>query len=290
MIQSMTGYGAGRCSNETGTVHVELRSLNSKFLEIFIRMPFQDAVIENEVRGVISRELSRGKISVSITLEGETLSRAQQIDDKAFKAYYQQLEKVLKSSGMKAKLKASDILGLPGVIHSNELNGQVSFKDPMMEALTQACQALQENRKAEGHVLEQDMDLRCGLIEQYLKAVTPFEEARTQTIRTRMQQHLRDYLGKEDINQDRFEQELIFYLEKLDITEEKIRLQAHLDYFRKTMESEEMPGKKLGFITQEMGREINTLGSKANDASIQKLVVGMKDELEKIKEQTANIL
>lgn len=290
MIQSMTGYGAGRCGNSNATVQVELRSLNSKFLEVFIKMPFQDAVIENEIRSMISRELSRGKLSVIISLEGEALSTAQQIDEKAFIAYYHQLQQVIKTSGIKSKLKVSDILGLPGVVHSNDSQGEESFKAPLMIALAQACQVLQENRKTEGHVLEQDMAMRCGLIEQYLKAVSPFEEARTQTIRARMQQHLREYLGREDINQDRFEQELIFYLEKLDVTEEKIRLQAHLDYFRKTMESEEMPGKKLGFITQEMGREINTLGSKANDASIQKLVVGMKDELEKIKEQTANIL
>lgn len=290
MIQSMTGYGAGRATGSAGAVIVELRSLNSKFLEIFLKMPFQDVALENEVRSLISKELIRGKVSVQISIEGESASNGQQIDQKVFKGFYQQLQDLKKDLGLKSRIRISDVLLLPGVIRGNESLSEESFREPLLQALEQACQVMIENRKEEGHVLEQDMYMRCNLIEQFLKAVLPYEEERTNHIRTRMQQHLREYLGREDINRDRFEQELIFYLEKLDITEEKIRLQAHLDYFRKTIETEEMPGKKLGFISQEMGREINTLGSKANDASIQKLVVGMKDELEKIKEQTANIV
>ncbi len=290
MIQSMTGYGAGRATGSRGAVLVELRSLNSKFLEVFLKMPFQDAVLENEIRSILSKELIRGKVSVQITLEGINTNLGQQLDALAFKGYYEQLQDIRKDLGIKTRVRVSDILVLPGVVKNQESASDESIREPLLQAIHQACQVMIENRKEEGHVLEQDMQLRCNLIEQYLKAVIPYEQERTEHIRTRMQQHLREYLGREDINRDRFEQELIFYIEKLDITEEKIRLQAHLDYFRKTIETEEMPGKKLGFISQEMGREINTLGSKANDASIQKLVVGMKDELEKIKEQTANIV
>lgn len=286
----MTGFGSGKATGPSGEVQVELRALNSKFLEIGLKMPFQDAALENDIRNGVQRELQRGKISVQVTLEGMSSGGSSRIDRAQFMAGYAELMALRKEVGLKSKPELSDILSLPGVVGGQSGVDAQEWKEPLLEALAQACRELNENRKAEGHILEQDMHKRCNLIEQYLKAVLPFEQARVEHIRTRMQQHLREYLGKEDINRDRFEQELIFYLEKLDITEEKIRLQAHLDYFRKTMETEEMSGKKLGFITQEIGREINTLGSKANDASIQKLVVGMKDELEKIKEQTANIV
>lgn len=290
MIYSMTGFGSARATSSLGEVQIELRSLNSKFFELGLKMPFQDATLESDIRNIIQREMQRGKVSVQITLEGLSTDVPTRIDRALFMSVYAELTELRKEVGIKSKPSFSDVLSLPGVVGGAGSVDAQAWREPMLEALGQACQELNENRKAEGHVLEQDMHKRCNLIEQYLKAVLPFEQARMEHIRTRMQQHLREYLGKEEINQDRFEQELIFYLEKLDITEEKIRLQAHLDYFRKTMETEEMPGKKLGFITQEIGREINTLGSKANDASIQKLVVGMKDELEKIKEQTANIV
>lgn len=285
----MTGFGAGRISGPSGTLSVEIRSLNSKFTEIFLKTPFSDASLENDIRTEISRDLQRGKISVIIQYDTEGIKQ-NTLNEDLLSAYFHQLTALRKTLKVKAHVKLTDLLNLPGVISGGEIQADETLREPLFAAIRMALESLRDNRKAEGHVLEQDMLQRCDLIAEYLKSVTPFEQARTLQIRTRMMQHMQEFIARENINMDRFEQELIYYLEKLDITEEKIRLQMHLDYFKKTIEQEETPGKKLAFITQEIGREINTLGSKANDASIQKLVVNMKDELEKIKEQTANIL
>jgi len=290
MIQSMTGFGTGKSSGNENNIVAEIRSLNSKYTEISLRMPFNDMALENDIRNEVTRELQRGKISINLSHEGESSRNIISFQADLIEKYYNDLNAIRKKAGIKAQVKMADLLNLPGAWQNGEPLQDATVYDKVWEALRAAMDLLQENRKTEGHALQQDMLHRCGLIEQYLKSVFAFEQNRTELIRTRLLQQLADFADPESINHDRFEQEMVYYMEKLDITEEKIRLQTHIDYFRKTLDQDISAGKKLNFISQEMGREINTMGSKAGDASIQKLVVNMKDELEKIKEQTANIL
>ncbi len=285
----MTGFGAGSITQDDHTVQVEIRSLNSKFLELGMKLPASDASLENDIRNEITRELQRGKVSVIVQWDSP-LQAAMQPNTEMMQHYFRELEGIRKKLGIKSKIKLSELLNLPGVWQSSSDDMQILFRELVMKALKEAISNMMDNRKSEGHVLEKDILHRCKLIEDYLRSVAAFEEGRITNVRNRLKAQLAEFLDAEKANHDRFEQELIYYMEKMDVTEEKIRLQTHIDYFRKTIETEEGTGKKLNFITQEMGREINTLGSKANDASIQKLVISMKDELEKIKEQTANIV
>jgi len=285
----MTGFGAGSITQDDHTVQVEIRSLNSKFLELGMKLPSSDASLENDIRNEITRELQRGKVSVIVQWDSPQQSELQP-NTEMMQHYFRELESIRKKLGIKSKIKLSELLNLPGVWQSSSDDMQILFRELVMKALKEAISNMLENRKSEGHVLEKDILHRCKLIEDYLRSVAAFEEGRITNVRNRLKAQLAEFLDAEKANHDRFEQELIYYMEKMDVTEEKIRLQTHIDYFRKTIETEEGTGKKLNFITQEMGREINTLGSKANDASIQKLVISMKDELEKIKEQTANIV
>jgi uncharacterized protein (TIGR00255 family) len=289
MLFSMTGFGAGSITQDDHTVQVEIRSLNSKFLELGMKLPASDASLENDIRNEITRELQRGKVSVIVQWDSP-LQAAMQPNTEMMQHYFRELEGIRKKLGIKSKIKLSELLNLPGVWQSSSDDMQILFRELVMKALKEAISNMMDNRKSEGHVLEKDILHRCKLIEDYLRSVAAFEEGRITNVRNRLKAQLAEFLDAEKANHDRFEQELIYYMEKMDVTEEKIRLQTHIDYFRKTIETEEGTGKKLNFITQEMGREINTLGSKANDASIQKLVISMKDELEKIKEQTANIV
>jgi len=289
MLFSMTGFGAGSITQDDHTVQVEIRSLNSKFLELGMKLPSSDASLENDIRNEITRELQRGKVSVIVQWDSPQQSELQP-NTEMMQHYFRELESIRKKLGIKSKIKLSELLNLPGVWQSSSDDMQILFRELVMKALKEAISNMLENRKSEGHVLEKDILHRCKLIEDYLRSVAAFEEGRITNVRNRLKAQLAEFLDAEKANHDRFEQELIYYMEKMDVTEEKIRLQTHIDYFRKTIETEEGTGKKLNFITQEMGREINTLGSKANDASIQKLVISMKDELEKIKEQTANIV
>jgi uncharacterized protein (TIGR00255 family) len=289
MLFSMTGFGAGSITQNDHTVQVEIRSLNSKFLELGMKLPVSDATLENDIRNEITRELQRGKVSIIVQWDSPMQS-AMKPNAEMIQLYYDDLDKIRKKLGIKAKIKLSDLINLPGVWQSTSDDMQTILREMVMTALRDAIANMMDNRKSEGHVLEKDILHRCKLIEDYLRSVAAFEEGRILNVRNRLKAQLAEFLDAEKTNHDRFEQELIYYMEKMDVTEEKIRLQTHIDYFRKTIETEEGTGKKLNFIAQEMGREINTLGSKANDASIQKLVISMKDELEKIKEQTANIV
>jgi uncharacterized protein (TIGR00255 family) len=291
MLQSMTGFGSGRSTWSKGQVTVELRSLNNKFTEISLKMPQSDSTFEQEVRNLINKELIRGKIMILISEEnsGEPLVPIE-LDLNKIKALLAQFEKARKLFDLEGKIKIKDVLNFPDIYLQSPTTGKEEKYQAYWEALREAIVALKINREAEGSILAQDLILRCKLIDDALKAVPPFEENRIKQMRNKFDQLLKEHISQDGINRDRFEQELIFYIEKLDITEEKIRLKTHLDYFKEVMEKEEYPGKKLGFITQEIGREINTLGAKANDASIQRLVVGMKDELEKMKEQLSNIV
>jgi uncharacterized protein (TIGR00255 family) len=290
MIQSMTGFGKSNVTLDHKSVIIEIRSLNSKQLDLNTRISslFRDK--ENEIRGIISQQLERGKIDVAIYID-KASSLTTSIDFELAKLYFEQLNNL---SVFVGNQNNSDLflqtLRMPDVISSPKEELPESVWEQLKTAIVDTCKMVTEFRSSEGKVLEDDTISRVNMIQQLLNEITPFEEERIGTIRKRMEDALEkaQLTGKYDPN--RFEQELIFYIEKLDITEEKVRLKKHCDYYLETIHESSSPGKKLGFIAQEMGREINTIGSKCNHFNIQQIVVAMKDEAEKLKEQLANIL
>jgi uncharacterized protein (TIGR00255 family) len=291
MIKSMTGYGIA--SFDAGTIKytVEIKSLNSKFLELSLRLPKIFSEKEFQLRNDCSKQIERGKVNLSINVEqANTMVKAAGIDRDLLKHYYQQLKAVSEELNEPAGNLLQLALGLPEVIKYEEDTVSDEEWKVVEKTFQQAMAAFQQFRSDEGNVLEQDIKMRIGIILKNLELVEVEEPKRVPVIRERLNQFLSEATGAESIDKNRFEQELIYYIDKLDITEEKIRLKSHCDYFIETLKNADANGKKLGFISQEIGREINTLGSKANDANMQKLVVGMKEELEKIKEQLLNVL
>ena len=287
----MTGYGIA--SNEAGTAKytVEIKSLNSKFLELTLRLPKAFSDKEFQLRNECTKQVERGKVNLSITVEQQSgVVKAAGIDTNLLKNYFEQLKAVSAELGEPSGNLLQLALGLPEVVKYDEETVSEEEWQAVEKTFNQAVAAFQKFRADEGNVLEQDVKYRIGVILENLKQVELFEPKRVPVIRERLNQFLTDAVGREVVDNNRLEQELIYYIDKLDITEEKIRLKTHCDYFIQTLKNADANGKKLGFITQEIGREINTLGSKANDADIQKLVVGMKEELEKIKEQLLNVL
>ncbi len=275
----MTGYGKASHAGIT----VEVRSLNSKQLDLSVRMPAAFKAVDAQVRAAVAGAMTRGKVDVAISVEGST-ERTAHINEALFRAYSEQVQK-LGSFGPDAVMQS--VLRLPDVVSAPTEEAAPQQQAELLEALTEALGKADDFRTQEGVRLMEDVIGRIGLIEDYRDQIAPFEAARTEAVRKR----IRDGIEKAGIAVDpnRLEQEMVFYIEKLDVTEEKVRLANHCAYFREVA-GEDTPGRKLGFIAQEIGREINTLGSKANDAAIQRIVVAMKDELEKIKEQLLNIL
>ena len=291
MIKSMTGYGIASFDEGSTKYTVEIKSLNSKFLELSLRLPKPFAEKEFQLRNDCSKQIERGKVNLSINVEkANTTVNAAGIDKELLKHYYEQLKTVSADLNEPASNLLQLALGLPEVVKYEEETVSEEEWKIAEQTFRQALSAFQKFRADEGYVLEQDVKFRIGIILKNLELVEIEEPKRIPVIRERLNQFLTDAVGKEAIDQNRFEQELIYYIDKLDVTEEKIRLRVHCDYFIETLKNDDANGKKLGFISQEIGREINTLGSKANDANIQKLVVGMKEELEKIKEQLLNVL
>jgi uncharacterized protein (TIGR00255 family) len=291
MIKSMTGYGIASFDSGNTKYTVEIKSLNSKFLELLLRIPKSFSEKEFQLRNECNKQIERGKVSLSITVEQANSSvKAAGIDKALLKNYYDQLKSVSDELGEPAGNLLQLALGLPEVVKYDEDTVSEEEWKIVEKTFKQALAAFQQFRNDEGNVLEQDVKLRIGIILKNLERVEFEEPKRIPMIKERLNQFLNDAVGRENVDQNRFEQELIYYIDKLDITEEKIRLKSHCDYFVETLKNADANGKKLGFISQEIGREINTMGSKANDASIQKLVVGMKEELEKIKEQLLNVL
>ncbi|WP_232335603.1 YicC/YloC family endoribonuclease [Mucilaginibacter arboris] len=291
MIKSMTGFGL--ISQDLGNVKytVEIKSLNSKFLELSIKLPRAFSDKEFELRNECSRLIDRGKVNLSINAEqNESKSAALGIDVVLLQQYLEQLKQVSTKVNQPADNLLQLAMGLPDVVKYQEEKASEDEWKTVMQLFKKAVDAFQQFRADEGKVLETDLKLRIGHILENLAQVETAESERIITIKERLNNFLTEAVGRENIDQNRFEQELIYYIDKLDITEEKIRLKAHCDYFLETLKSADANGKKLGFIAQEIGREVNTLGSKANHATIQKLVVGMKEELEKIKEQLLNVL
>jgi len=291
MIKSMTGYGIASFDAGNTKYTVEIKSLNSKFLELTLRLPKIFSDKEFQLRNDCNKQIERGKVSLSINVEQQSgVVKAAGINTVLLKQYYEQLKAVGTELGEPTNNLLQLALGLPEVVKYDEEAVSEDEWKIVEKTFNQAVAAFQQFRADEGNVLEQDLKYRIGIILQNLKLVEVEEPKRVPLIRERLNQFLLEATNREAIDQNRFEQELIYYIDKLDITEEKIRLKTHCDYFVETLKNADANGKKLGFIAQEIGREVNTLGSKANDANMQKLVVGMKEELEKIKEQLLNVL
>ncbi len=294
MIKSMTGFGKSEATVGEKRFTVELRSVNSKQLDLNLKVPARYRAAEAEIRTILSRHLKRGKVDCFVNIESTISNTSAHINREAFMAYAAQLKEACEATGLNCAGSASEghmieaILRMPDVISCEEQSVSNEELEALIGAAEQAAQQLTRFREQEGAVLIADLLKRVELIEHYKCAVEPYETARVETIRNRIREQI-EKLGIA-VDNNRLEQEMIYYIEKLDITEEKVRLKQHCDYFREVASTEEEPGRKLGFIAQEMGREINTMGSKSNEADMQILVVKMKDELEKIKEQVLNVL
>jgi len=290
MIKSMTGYGLSFAETPEKRITVELRSLNSRQIDINIKIPWYYKEKEIEIRSKISKDLVRGKADLAIFVDAIDDQNLPSLNKTAIKSYYKQLIDVAGELYIENRNELmSIIMRLPETLKTDKQTISEEEWGLITELLEKAIRELDEFRVEEGKSIEKDLRERISLIESYLDEILPYEEERIIKIREKINNSLKQ-LGNENIDQNRFEQEVLYYLEKLDINEEKVRLKKHCEYFIQTVESENTNGKKLGFISQEIGREINTLGSKANDVRIQKIVVMMKDELEKIKEQLLNVL
>ena len=291
MIQSMTGYG--KATTETGNrkVIVEIKSLNSKAMDISTKIipAYRDK--ELDIRSRITAALERGKVDFALYIDAAATSGAQASNTAVFNSYLKQIEAIAEETHYDVPDDIiATILRMPEVLSTNQQE-EVSDEEwqAVSAAVDQAINALVDYRKAEGVALEKKFREKIANISALLASVEPYEKERVAKIKERMRTNMIDAVGK-NYDENRFEQEMIFYIEKLDISEEKQRLTNHLDYFIKTLEEGHGQGKKLGFIAQEMGREINTLGSKSNQAEMQNIVVRMKDELEQIKEQVLNVM
>ena len=286
----MTGYGSAKGTVGTQSVTVEIRSLNSKFLELNVRLPLQFRDKELEIRADVGKLLERGKADLNVSIDNNELAKRSTVNKEIFLAYYEDLKSLATETGMSDDNMLDAILKLPAVLNSEKSEMDEAQWKQLKSLIQSAVEQFNLFRSNEGNVLEQDVTQRLNAIENAVPQLEQYEQARIESVRARLHKSVNELKDQLNIDTNRFEQELIYYIEKLDISEEKVRLKSHCDYFLQTMNSKEANGKKLGFITQEIGREINTIGSKANDANMQRIVVEMKDELEKLKEQLANVL
>jgi uncharacterized protein (TIGR00255 family) len=289
MIRSMTGYGKAEQIFKSNNICVEIKTLNSKQLDLSMKLPQELKANEFDYRNEIATRLQRGKIDVMLTITNTDVAQNTHIEKEIVASYLEQIKGISKEYNIPESNDIAAILfRMPGIFALPQQEYDDEFLAKIMDTMVKAIEITDDFRAKEGAILKKDLLKRVELILGYLGEVEPFEKNRHEIIKGKLLKNLQE-LTSGEYDENRFEQELIFYLEKLDITEEKVRLRKHCDYFKESID-EEGAGKKLGFIAQEMGREINTLGSKANDADIQRLVVKMKDELEKIKEQLFNIL
>lgn len=292
MIKSMTGFGKATAEVNNKKISVEIKSLNSKQADMFVRMPSFYKEKELPVRSLINKELERGKIEFNLYVELLAEQSSVNLNKDLFKKYYTELKDVLAdlNEATSNENLVSIVAKMPDVYKSEKSELDETEWVEIEKTIKEAIIALDNFRRDEGKSLLEELTLRINNIVSLLAEVEQYDEERITTVKERISNHLNEAVGEQNINKDRLEQELIFYIEKFDVTEEKTRLTTHCNYFLETLNSDISEGKKLGFISQEIGREINTLGSKANHADIQKIVVKMKDELEKIKEQALNIL
>lgn len=295
MLRSMTGYGVANIESESINVTVEIKTLNSKFLDIYCRVPRNYSEREIEIRNLVTQSLERGKVEVSLTVQpvGKAIATTA-VNRPLVKAYFSDLSETANDLGfagdstdlLRMALQMPNAYNTESVSETNRDNDWAQIKEAVFEALRK-CNIFREQ---EGKMTADKFADYIGTISSLLEDVKEQDKLRIPAVRERLEKQVRDLLSDDNFDPNRFEQELIYYIEKFDISEEKIRLENHLVYFKETLQSPESNGKKLNFIAQEIGREINTIGSKANDSGIQRFVVQMKDELEKIKEQTMNII
>lgn len=287
----MTGFGKAEVQVNGKTISVEVKSLNSKQLDLNVKVPMIYRDREYEIRNLLSTKLTRGKVDFYINYDEKKENVAAPINAGIFKSYYQQIEAISADCNIPLSNEPvfQTILKLPDVLKIEKVEVSDEEWKALFECINAAIEKMILFREQEGKALEKDITARVRMIEDLLVKVEPFEKQRLEAVKTKLQDSLKS-LKDVKVDNDRFEQEIIYYLEKMDVTEEKVRLRNHCEYFINTVNETHPVGRKLGFILQEMGREINTLGSKANQADMQKIVVLMKDELEKIKEQSMNIL
>lgn len=290
MIQSMTGYGKAVTELENKKVTVEVKSLNSKQLDLFVRMPNIYKGKEMALRNQIARRLERGKVDFLIYVENIGVDTANQINQNVIESYYNQIKETAGKLGIDVPADWFQVLmRMPEVMKYEQNEADEAEWNAVSVAIDEAVTQLEAFRKQEGKMLQSLFEEKIKNISSLLSEIEPYEKDRIEKVRAKITESFQK-LGSVDCDKNRFEQELIYYIEKLDINEEKHRLSNHLTYFLETMESGSGQGKKLGFICQEIGREINTMGSKSNDADMQQIVVRMKDELEQIKEQVLNVI
>ncbi|MEA3504478.1 MAG: YicC/YloC family endoribonuclease [Bacteroidota bacterium] len=290
MLQSMTGYGKAEKEYNGKKITVELKTLNSKQIDINTRMSGAFRSKDLEIRKYLSKRLHRGKLDFSIYVENFGSKSNYTINKELAKQYYNELKSLSSDINTESFTDYLPIIiKMPDVLINEREDLQDEEWDTVFSTITECVDSVLQYRIDEGKTLEQDFITRINLIEEYLGKIEPFEQLRIETVRTKLKKDLNDLLDDTQYDKNRFEQEAIYYLEKYDITEEKVRLKNHCQYFRDNLNNKLSSGKKLNFISQEVGREINTIGSKANNTDIQHIVVLMKDELEKIKEQLSNI-
>jgi uncharacterized protein (TIGR00255 family) len=290
MIRSMTGFGIAVSELDNKIITVEMRSVNSKFLDLNLRLPSSYKDKDLELRNELSKELERGKIDIAVTIEYSDDFTKVSINKTLIKAYFDEL----KSLDADYKISSSDYLNIimrfPEVFNVEKREIDEEEWSQIKKVIDQAKKAYLLFRDTEGKALETDLKNRLKTISKLLEGVEKLEGPRAEAVRKKLTSSLEEFIKAGNIDRNRLEQEMIYYIEKIDISEEKTRLKSHCDYFISSMNEPTSNGKKLGFIAQEIGREINTIGSKANDAEMQKIVVDMKDELEKIKEQLMNVI
>lgn len=288
----MTGFGKSGCELPDKIVSIEIRSLNSKQLDIFTRIPNLYREKELELRNLISQKLKRGKVELTITYENTDTAITSKINTQLVRQYYMELSKLAGEMGAEDEKNTllQTIMRFPDALKVDKEELNEKEWQIILEKIEEALQAILAFREQEGEALEKDILHRVRKIISLLEKISAHESDRIEKVRERILASLQESFGDEKVDESRFEQELIYYIEKLDITEEQVRLRNHCEFFMEVAAEADTVGKKLGFISQEMGREINTIGSKANHAEIQRLVVQMKDELEKIKEQLMNVL
>ena len=285
MIQSMTGYGKSVIQLPSKKITVEIKSLNSKNLDLYSRVPSSYREKELEMRKIISKSLVRGKVDFNLFVEITGEETSTKLNEVVVKQYMEQLSNVVEGDDVELLKMA---IRMPDSLKTERKEIEETEFNSIIEAIEEALMSINKYRSDEGIVLKEDFVMRSNIIAELLEKVTAIDGDRIDIVKERLRKAVSDL--QETVDENRFEQELIYYLEKYDITEEKVRLENHLNYFNEALNSTDSNGKKLGFICQEIGREINTIGSKSNHAPMQQLVVQMKDELEKIKEQSLNVL
>jgi uncharacterized protein (TIGR00255 family) len=294
MIKSMTGFGRAGMEDEYRTIQAEVKTLNSKFLDLSLKLPRQFSEKEHEIRNLVQGILERGKVNLALDFIPKKSNQIPvTINEELFQAYFEKYQNLANSVVAEKNELFKLALQSPSVIVNmapDEATEAEEEWELIQKVIIEALQKCDQFRKDEGESLFEKLKENIQVIESALQQVKAIEGQRKDRIKNRIRSNFQDWIEENDFDQNRFEQELIYYFEKLDITEELVRLETHLNYFIKVLNDETQQGKKLGFISQEIGREINTIGSKANDAGMQKWVILMKDELEKIKEQTLNVL